>query len=93
VPVTRLYDRGQTLLPSTLLDRRLAACTLRVNPADAARLGLAGGADVQVRLDGELYSAGVILDENVPPGVALAPRSVGLPVTRPVRIDIQRSVP
>jgi NADH-quinone oxidoreductase subunit G len=93
VPVTRLYDRGQTLLPSSLLGRRLAPGALRLNPADAARLGLAGDADVQVRLDGATFSAGVVLDETVPPGVALAPRSVGLPVTRPVRIDIQRSLP
>ncbi len=93
VPITRLYDRGQTLLPSTLLGRRLASRALRLNPADAARLGLAGDAEVQVKLDGATFSAGVVLDETVPPGVALAPRSVGLPVIRPVRIDIQRSLP
>ena len=96
VPVTRLYDRGQTLVPSTLLSQRLAPCSLRLNPADAARLGLAAlaaDAQVQVKLDGETYSAGIILDEKVPSGVALAPRSVGLPVTQPTRIDIQRSLP
>jgi NADH-quinone oxidoreductase subunit G len=93
VPVTRLYDRGQTLLPSTLLGQRLAPCSLCLNPADAARLGLAADMQVQVRLGGESYSAGIMLDEKVPSGVALAPRSVGLPVTRPVRIDIQRSLP
>ena len=93
VPVTRLYDRGQTLAPSTLLSRRMAPCALSLNPADAARLGLTAGAEAQVRLDGELFSTGIVLDATVPPSVALAPRSVGLPVTRPVRIDFQRSVP
>ena len=93
VPVTRLYDHGQTLLPSTLLGKRLAPCSLHLNPTDAARLGLSGDAQVQLKLDGEWYTAGIVLDENTPPGVALSPRSVGLPVARPVRIDIQRSVP
>jgi len=42
IPITRLYDRGTTVLPSKLLHQRIPQPYIVVNPADAARLKLSG---------------------------------------------------
>jgi NADH-quinone oxidoreductase subunit G len=90
VPVTRLYDRGQTLTASTILEARLAKRALWINPGDAARLGLSQSVKVQLIVDGMSFDTDLILDETVPDGVALAPRSVGLPVNKPVEIELRK---
>ncbi len=87
VPVTRLYDRGQTLLPSALLHQRLAGQgAVWISPAAAAGLGLADGQPAALRLDGTVWAVQVGLREGIPDGVLLAPRSVGLPVSQPVKV-------
>ena len=64
VPVTVLYDRGQTVMPSTLLHQRIPQPYVLLNPADAAgELGIANGAAVQVSLNGTSTLATARLDE------------------------------
>jgi NADH-quinone oxidoreductase subunit G len=87
IPVTRLYDRGVTLLPSTLLDQRRAGPWLMLNPVDAGRLGVTGG-PAQAKFNGLAFDVEVRLSPDVPAGVALVPRSVGLPVREPVVIEL-----
>ena len=89
LPINLLYDRGKTLTQSTLLEHRLAPRQVRVNPADASKLGFAQKSDVMVKLDGTLYPVLLVPDTAVPLGMALVPRSVDLPVIKPVIIEIQ----
>ena len=85
VPVTRLYDRGQTLLPSDLLHQRLAqAGLIVVNPAIAASLKLNLGQAATLSVDNQVWPVVIDINPGVPDGIALVPRSVGLPVTHPV---------
>lgn len=75
-PIQRLYDRGTTILPSALLHERLAKPAVWVHPATAAEHGIRDKA--RLVYEGEAVEAAVQLDEQVPQGIALLPRSVGL---------------
>jgi NADH-quinone oxidoreductase subunit G len=89
VPVDRLYDCGTTFAPSSaLMKDRLAQPTVALRAEDAARLGLSAGGQAQVVLNGTTAPVKVLVDESVPQGVALVPRSVGLPIIQPAAIKI-----
>jgi NADH-quinone oxidoreductase subunit G len=91
VPVTRLYDQGITLQASQhLLHNRTARREVWLNSQTAAGLGLKA-ADLTV-LDGDGWTANgveVRLNDDVPAGVALAPRSVGIPLNGPAAVRIR----
>ncbi len=89
VPVTVLYDRGQTVMPSTLLHQRIPQPYVLLNPASAGELGIANGAAVQVSLNGTSTLASARLDSSVPQGVALVPRSLGIPIVGPTPVEIR----
>jgi NADH-quinone oxidoreductase subunit G len=89
VPVTRLYDRGQTLLPSKLLQQRIGDPFVALNPVQAERLGIADGAPVQVSLRGVNYLVDARLDEGIPVSAVLVPRSFGIPVTAPTPVEVR----
>jgi NADH-quinone oxidoreductase subunit G len=92
VPVTVLYDRGQTVWPSKLLHQRIANPYLVLNPQDAIRMHLRTGENrfgpAVVELSGGEYLVEIHLDQSLPAGLALAPRSFGLPVFEPVRVKL-----
>jgi NADH-quinone oxidoreductase subunit G len=83
VPVTRLYDRGATLLPTRLLSQRMAERQVWLHPRTAAELGLEDAGQVEIHLSTGIVAAGLRLDETVPLGVGLVPRSVGIPLFAP----------
>jgi len=95
VPVTRLYDRGVTVLPSRLLEAHIPEAYIVLHPEEALRLRLRSGADeyglAVVGIAGNEYLAEVKLDETLPPGLALVPRSLGLPVNEPVAVNIHQA--
>jgi len=93
VPITRLLDRGGTLMPSELLHSRLADRVLKLHPNTAEKLGLPADADVQVSAAGWTVDARIELDEGVPFGLALTPRSVGIPISGPQVAAITARVP
>ncbi|MEW6179069.1 MAG: NADH-quinone oxidoreductase subunit NuoG [Chloroflexota bacterium] len=90
VPVTRLYDRGTTVLTSTLLHQRLAGKTIRLNPQTAAAFGLNAGE--VARLSGANWRAEVHVevDEELPLGVGLLARSTGIPLTALTAVRLDR---
>jgi NADH-quinone oxidoreductase subunit G len=98
VPITRLYDCGQTVVPSKLLKVRTPEPYIALNPSEATRLNLKVGDRVNVLPSGAnsrphiptSYLVEVRLDENVPSGIALAPRSMGLGIMEPTAVDIRR---
>jgi NADH-quinone oxidoreductase subunit G len=95
IPVTRLYDRGETVSPSTLLGDRIGDLTITLNPEDAARLGLRTGSGqfgpAVVSLDSVERVARVFVDEAVPTGIVLVPRSFGLPIIAPTPLRLSKA--
>jgi NADH-quinone oxidoreductase subunit G len=91
VPVTVLYDRGITVMPATLLEQRIPQPQVVLNPLDAERLRYAVGTAVSVQVEGVESRAVVRLDAGVPVGVALVPRSLGIPLHQPTAITISLS--
>ena len=88
VPVTRLYDRGQTLVSADLLDARRASACLTLSAETAASLGLKTGSPASFELNGMQQTLPMVLDDAVPAGTALLPRSCGLPLTVPALVQV-----
>jgi predicted molibdopterin-dependent oxidoreductase YjgC len=88
VPTTLLYDRGQLISKSLLLGAHLPDARIMVNPQEAGRLNIAGGAQVKISLDGAEYPARFLIDEQVPVGVGLVPRSLGIPIDSPREVAV-----
>jgi NADH-quinone oxidoreductase subunit G len=89
-PVTRLYDQGTLMTGTNLLDGRKAGPELRLHPATAAKWGLVDGGMLPVILRGHAVTVKVMVDECLPQGVALAPRSVGLPLAEPTALTLSK---
>ena len=88
VPISRLYDRGNTLLPSELLHPRLAGTVMWLNAQEAKRQGVEKGELVQMECGKASAMVTVEIDESVPDGVVLLPRSVGIPINEPCQVRL-----
>ncbi len=86
LPITRAYDRGQTVWAAALLRERIGAPFVLLHPDEAERLALTEQA--QLKLADREYVVDVVRDENVAAGVVLVPRSMGLPVHAPQRVSL-----
>jgi NADH-quinone oxidoreductase subunit G len=80
VPVTRLYDRGVTVVTSTLLQQHIGEASVILHPEAAKSLGIQSG-DL-LKVNG--LEAKAVLDETVPASVVLVPRSMGTPIAGPM---------
>ncbi len=92
-PISRLYDRGITLLPSELLHQRIGEPYVVIGAQDAERLKINRDAKVRVTFSASGLSAVVALrlDEKLPERVVLIPRSFGLPVSAPEPVEIKQA--
>ncbi len=90
VPVTEIYDAGTTLAPSRLLEGRIPRPYIKLHPDTAAGHNLSAGMSIKVVVKGQSIPVHVRLDESVPAGVALIPRSLGIPVLEPMVIQLER---
>jgi NADH-quinone oxidoreductase subunit G len=91
-PIYKLYDRGITVTTSPLLTPRLAQAALRIHPLTAKSMMLTEGMQLLLPIKGNAYPVEVVLDDAVPEGAGLIPRSVGVPVYQPVVIEIAAPV-
>lgn len=89
VPVNKLYDRGVTMVPSKLLHERIGGAEVSLNPSTAQKLGFEAGAQVKISFDGVSGEAVLKTDDAVSAGVALVPRSMGIPIREPVVARLQ----
>ncbi|TFH34671.1 MAG: hypothetical protein E4G99_09045, partial [Anaerolineales bacterium] len=89
VPVEKLYDRGITLQPSSILHPRMAELSLRLNPEDAKRLGIQSGAVVEMSINGHQIQAPARVEGTVPKGQVLLDRSLGVAAVEPVSIELK----
>ena len=92
VPVTTLYDHGTTVEPSQVLQPRLAEPAVTISPGTAERLGLQDTEQVAVTLAGMLIETTLRVQEGVPDGIVLVPRSQGLPLAGPETTDVRPAV-
>ena len=93
VPVTALYDRGQLLQPSQLIEKRLAPQVVLMNPVLGEKLQLQDGDRIKMVIADKELLSNVKFDEESPKDVALVARSNGFPISSPVFVQIQRLVP
>jgi len=89
VPVTRLYDRGVTVLPAELLKQRIGEATISMHPAAAKGLGVQGGRRVKISFDGVSAEALVKIDDTIATGVVAVPRSMGIAIRGPVAAKVR----
>ena len=89
VPVTKLYDRGTTVLPAELLHERIGDASVVLHPDAAKDLGVEEGQTVNVSFNGVNGEAVVKLDDTISVGVALIPRSMGLAIREPVAVKVK----
>jgi len=89
VPVTILYDRGRTLITNGLLHRRIPSPYIELHPEDAQRLGFNDGAQLQFTMGDILVKAILHVSQQVPSGVGLVPRSLGIPINSPTIIELK----
>ncbi|NTW12604.1 MAG: hypothetical protein HGA30_04760 [Anaerolineales bacterium] len=89
VPVTKLYDRGTTVLPAELLHERIGDASVVLHPDAAKELGVEEGQTVNVSFNGVSGEAVVKLDDTISVGVALIPRSMGLAIREPVLVKVK----
>ena len=93
VPVTRLYDRGQTISSSGLLQQRIPEPHVSVSAVSGERLGLANWSKVSLTVGETEVLVAVRLDETLPEGVVLVPRSFGIAVSAPVAVTLKAIEP
>ncbi|HNT25658.1 MAG TPA: NADH-quinone oxidoreductase subunit NuoG [Anaerolineales bacterium] len=86
VPVTRLYDHGSTIAHTGLLHARTPAPYVALHPGE---LPASDGAEVQLSLGGQVFTVTLRLDEALPAGVVLVPRSLGLPLRGPQAVELK----
>ncbi|MGB8253020.1 MAG: NADH-quinone oxidoreductase subunit NuoG [Anaerolineaceae bacterium] len=87
VPVTRLYDRGNTLLPTKLLERRMVSGEMRIHPDTAALYGVQSG-PVLLSFGKATQWGNCVLDETAPRGFVLIPRSSGIPINEVTAVTL-----
>ncbi|MFN3742094.1 MAG: NADH-quinone oxidoreductase subunit NuoG [Anaerolineales bacterium] len=84
VPITRLFDAGSLVAPSSLLHQRIGTPRLLLHPNTAQAEGVQDGDQVLISWEGHQAEAKVVVDESVPSGVGLVPRSMGIPLQQTV---------
>ncbi|MFO8035572.1 MAG: NADH-quinone oxidoreductase subunit NuoG [Anaerolineales bacterium] len=88
VPVTRLYDQGSMIRDLDVLQPRLLDPQVFLSPQDAERKGVQEGEMVDFDLGGRTYRLKLSLQDDIPAGTALVPRSLGVPLEGPAGVDI-----
>jgi NADH-quinone oxidoreductase subunit G len=89
VPVTRLYDRGVTVESAKLLNPRIGGAFVALHPSAAEQFGVKAGEVVKLSLDGVSEDVVVKIDDTISTGVALVPRSMGLPIFAPTEANLK----
>jgi anaerobic selenocysteine-containing dehydrogenase len=93
VPVTKLYDRGTTVMMSAnLLRERIGGPVITLHPDTAKNLGVEAGQLVNISFDGVSGDVTVKLDDTISVGVALVPREMGLAIREPVLVQVRSLV-
>lgn len=93
LPITKLYDQGITLLPSKLLEGRMATASVWMHPDTSDGLGLETQGEAGLTFGGREFVVKVYVDERIPRGLVLVPRSTGVPISEPRPVEIKAVSP
>jgi hypothetical protein len=93
VPTTRLYDRSNVVLPSHLLEQRIARPSVRIHPRLAETLKLKTGDQGTLTLNQNSYSVEIVIDQEMADNAGLVPRSVGIPISHPLAAILEKRTP
>jgi len=85
VPIHRLFDAGSLLTPSALLHGRIGAPHIILHPKTAQETGVTAGEKVLIEWEDRQAETLVKVEEHVPVGVGLVPRSMGIPLSKAAR--------
>ena len=77
------------IIPSEVLHPRLVEPFIAMHPVDADAQKAKEGMTINVSANSTHAPAVVIVDENVPVGFALVPRSCGIGISKPTEIEIK----
>ena len=88
VPVTKLYDMGTTVTPSTLITNHIGMPSVVVHPAVAAKLGIERGGSARVSLNGVEADVSVSFDASLAENIVLVYRSFGIPISEPAAVSL-----
>jgi NADH-quinone oxidoreductase subunit G len=89
VPITVLYDRGTSLEASAVLGPRLQNPQVRLSPKDAEKLGLEMGSTASLKIAGTTTSLLAYIDNSIPTGTVLVPRSLGVAINQPSAVELK----
>ena len=76
-------------MPAELLHERVGDVNVIMHPDAVKELGVSAGQRVSVSFNGTNAEAIVKVDDTVPVGVALIPRSMGLAIREPVAVKVK----
>lgn len=83
IPINKLYDLGVTVRTAEFLAERIGGPFIAVNPETAQKFGAQAGQTARISFEGGGGEAVLKLDETIPSGVALIPRSMGIAIHEP----------
>jgi len=83
VPITCLYDHGQLMDYTPLLEKRMEPGGIAIHPAQALKLDITDGQTLKIKLNGEDFSSVVKINLEQPEDVLLIARSCGIPSSAP----------
>ncbi|MCK6569215.1 MAG: NADH-quinone oxidoreductase subunit NuoG [Anaerolineales bacterium] len=83
IPINKLYDLGVTVRTAEFLAERIGEPFIAVNPETAQKFGAQAGQTARISFEGGGGEAVLKLDETIPSGVALIPRSMGIAIHEP----------
>ncbi len=89
-PITVCYDLGLTITPSEVLKPRLPQPFVIAHPQTAEANQWSAAQPVRINLKGKAYSVRIQLDESVPVGLVLIPRSMGMPCIQPCPVGLAK---
>lgn len=90
VPVRVLYDSGRITKSSRLLEKRIHTPFISLHPKTAEQKELASGDRVKIQVNKTDYLVTVKLDDSVPTLHVLVPRSLGIPMEKPILVKVHR---
>ena len=89
IPITQLFNLGNTVISSDVLTPRLPQPYVVLSSEDAETLGVMLDSKVKIKLNKLTITVQVEIDNSLPQGFVLVPRSMGIPIFGPAPITIK----
>ncbi len=88
VPVTSVYHQDVYVASAELLKNRIPSEAILMHPADATALGASSGGKLTLKWGIHSYEGSLAVDANLPQGVILVRRDMGIPLQQPTAVRV-----